>query len=77
LTTGGAPPVRLDFIAAGKILVAVLRFNLPAASEAQLSEAVQVWVLRTKIDTRVSQMEKPHPWRCGCVASDCRFNRAI
>lgn len=52
--------MRLDFIAAGKILLAALRSILPATSEAQLSGAVQVWALRTKIDTRVSQMKKPH-----------------
>jgi hypothetical protein len=43
-----APPVRLHFIAAGKILLAALRSNLPAASEAQLSGAVQVWAFRPK-----------------------------
>lgn len=59
-TRCGAPPMRLDFIAAGKILLAALRSILPATSEAQLSGAVQVWALRTKIDTRVSQMKKPH-----------------
>ena len=37
-----APPLRLDYIAAGKILLAALRSILPAASEAQLSGAVKV-----------------------------------
>jgi hypothetical protein len=49
--------VRLDFIATGKILLAALRSNLPAASEAQLPGAVQVWAFRPS-DTRVSQNEK-------------------
>jgi hypothetical protein len=34
---GFAPPVRLDCIADGKILLAALRSILPSASEAQLS----------------------------------------